>query len=272
MINILFGGNYKVFDGILLCLLSMCKHTDEPLNIFILTADLQKINPEYKPINKQHISILNSVVKEKNIINNVSLIYADGEFEDWITNNKNQFSKYTPFAFLRLFADKANIPNKIVYLDTDIMINGDISKLFNVDISNYELGVVLDRYGRFFIKHNYFNSGVLLMNMQKIKETNLLVNVRNLCKNKKMIFPDQNALNKLCKKKLYLPRKFNEQGKLKKDTIIQHFSKRFSLIPFFHTINIKPWQIDLVHTKYKNFAYDDVYEEYLSIKNNLKKT
>jgi lipopolysaccharide biosynthesis glycosyltransferase len=147
------------------------------------------------------------------------------------------------------------------------MLNGDICELFNTDISNYELGVVLDRYGKIFINKNYFNSGMLLMNIPKIKESNLLEKVRNLCVNKKMTFPDQDALNKLCKNKLYLPRKFNEQGNLKQDTIIQHFSKRFTLFPYFHTINIKPWQIDLVHSKLKNYAYDNIYQEYFSVKN-----
>jgi len=41
---------------------------------------------------------------------------------------------------------------------------------------------------------------------------------------------------------------------LRKDTIIQHFSKRFTLVPYFHTVNIKPWQVDLVHKKYKCHA------------------
>ena len=52
MINILFGGNYKVYDGILLCLMSMTKHTNEELNIYILSAELTEINPEYRPISE----------------------------------------------------------------------------------------------------------------------------------------------------------------------------------------------------------------------------
>ena len=267
MINILFGGNSKVFDGILLCVLSMTKHTQKPLNIFVMTTDLQELNKNYTPINEEQIMILNNVVKNTNSKSKVNLITLNSEFKNWITNSKNKLSVYTPFAFLRLFADKLNLPNKIIYLDTDIMINGDISSLFDINISNCELGVVLDRYGHIFIGKNYFNSGMLLMNMQKIRESKLLEKVRQACATKKMAFPDQDALNKLCKNKLYLPRKFNEQGNLKEDTVVQHFSKRFTLIPYFHTVNIKPWQIDLVHKKLKNFAYDDIYEEYLNLKN-----
>ena len=43
MINILFGGNEKVYDGIMLCLLSMIKHTDSILNVYILTTNLTEI-------------------------------------------------------------------------------------------------------------------------------------------------------------------------------------------------------------------------------------
>ena len=263
MINILFGGNNKAFKGILLCLLSAIKHTSSPLNVYVLTADLTEINNNYNPITNKQIELLNKVIQEKNKNSKVKLIKLNKNFNNWVMSSKNKFTFYTPFAFLRLFATEIkNLPNKIIYLDTDIMINDNLQKLFDIDISNYELGVVKDRYGRFFINHNYFNSGMLLMNMEKLKQTNLFEKVKNTCLNRKMAFPDQSALNKHCKNKLYIPRKFNEQGKLREDTVIHHFCKKIKWLPFFHTINIKPWQIDDVRNKYKCFAYDDIYNQY----------
>jgi len=267
MINILFGGNCKVYDGLLLCILSMIKHTDRPLNIYILSANLEFMNPDYTPISEENIKFLNEIVKNKNPKSSVKLIMLENNFNNWILSSQNRLSEYTPFAFLRLFADQVYLPNKIIYLDTDIMLNGDISKLYDVDISNYEVGVVLDRYGRFFIKRNYFNSGVMLMNMKKMKENNTLSKVRKICLTKKMLLPDQDALNKICKLKLYLPRKFNEQGNPKDNTIIQHFSKRIKFFPFFHTVNIKPWHENKVKTIYKINNYDDIYELYHKIIN-----
>ena len=268
MINILFGGNYKVFDGILLCLMSMTKHCNEPLNIYILSAELSELNPDYHPITEEDRKSLENVVKEKNKNSQVKLILLGDEFKNWIINSQNKLSIYTPYTFLRLFADKIEgIPNKLIYLDTDMMLNGDIKKLFDIDISEYELGVVLDRYGHIFIRPKYFNAGMLLMNMQKIKETTLFERVKEMCLNKKMGFPDQTALNKCAKKKLYLPRRFNEQGNLRDDTIIQHFSKRIKWLPYFHTQNVKPWQIEKVHSLYHWHNYDDIYEKYIEIKN-----
>lgn len=270
MINILFGGNYKVFDGILLCLMSMIKHCNKELNVYILTADVSDLNTNYKPLNESHINILSNILKSKNPNNKITLIKLNEDFNNWILSSSNKNNSYTPFAFLRLFADKIEIlPEKIIYLDTDIMINGDISELFNMDIINQELGIVKDRYGHIFIRPKYFNSGMLLMNLKKIKDSNLLEKVREMCSNKKMAFPDQSALNKYCKNKIYLPRKFNEQGKLRKDTIVHHFSKKIKWFPFFHTTNIKPWQIEAVQNKYKCHAYDDIFEKYNKIKSTI---
>ena len=155
MINILFGGNEKVFDGILLCLLSMTKYTNKVLNIFILSADVSELNPTFTPFNQNQINTLNHIVKNKNPKSKVSLIILKKDFNNWILNSKNKNTLYTPFAFLRLFAGEIDsLPEKLIYLDTDIMINGDINSLYNVDIANYELGIVRDRYGRFFIKPN----------------------------------------------------------------------------------------------------------------------
>ncbi len=265
MINILFGGNYKVFDGMLLCLMSMTKHTKEQLNVYVLTADVTELNPDYKPVKSEDIAFMEKYIQKTNPNSSVKLITLGKEFNEWIMKSQNKLNAYTPFAFLRLFADKVeDLPNKIIYLDTDIMLNGDIKELFDIDISEHELGVVLDRYGRFFINPKYFNSGVLLMNMEKIRESNLFERVKEMCLNKKMGFPDQTALNKCSTKKLYLPRKFNEQGNPRKDTIVQHFSKRIVWFPF-HTINIKQYHIDKVQNKYKIHNYDDIYEEYKKI-------
>ena len=84
MINILFGGNRNVFDGILLCLLSMRKHTSQALNIFILSADVSCLNKNYVPLTKNQINILDCLVKEKNPNSQVSLIMLGKSFNNWI--------------------------------------------------------------------------------------------------------------------------------------------------------------------------------------------
>ena len=121
----------------------------------------------------------------------------------------------------------------------------------------------LDYYGKWFfknkkIKFNYINSGVLLLNLEKIRQTKLFKRAREMCKEKKMFMPDQSSINKLSVGKKIEQRKYNEQRRLKKDTVFQHFTTSFRLLPFFHKVTIKPWNIDKVHKKLKIFEYDDI--------------
>ena len=48
-----------------------------------------------------------------------------------------------------------------------------------------------------------------------------------------MIMPDQTALHKLGKRRLYLPRRFNEQRGLREDTVVKHFLPRHPLAALF---------------------------------------
>lgn len=129
-----------------------------------------------------------------------------------------------------------NIPDKLLYLDIDMMIGDDLSKLYNIDVSEYEYAAVKEKYGSIFIRPDYINAGMLLMNMKKIKETKLLEKARNLIKSKKMLFADQDAIFRSTSKKMLIPRKYNEQSKFnRKDTVVCHFCKRMLWFPYPHT-------------------------------------
>lgn len=82
--------------------------------------------------------------------------------------------------------------------------------------------------------------------------------------------PDQSSLNKLAVSKKIEPRKFNEQRKLKKDTVFQHFTTSFRFFPWFRIVTIKPWDIENVHKRLKIFEYDDILEEYQKIINEIR--
>lgn len=167
------------------------------------------------------------------------------------------------------------MPDKILYLDTDVVCRKDCSEFYNQDISNYEVVGSLDYYGKWFFKNNifkfdYINSGVLLLNIAKIKETKLFEKCRKLCRDKEMFMPDQSAINKMAISKKIVPRKYNEQRKLHKDTVLQHFTTSFRFFPWFHALTIKPWNIDRVHKELKIDEYDDIFEEYIKMKENMK--
>lgn len=272
MINILLCGNKKVFDGVLTELLSITNKTKESINCYLFTMDVSRIKPDYVCIEDRQVQFLNEVIKSKNEENKVIKIDVTDLYEKEFGKCKNENAYCTPYTLLRLLADKVKeIPDKILYLDIDMMANDDISKLYNIDISEYEYAAVKEKYGSIFLYPDYINAGMLLLNMKKIKETKLLEKARHLIKTKKMLFADQDAVYHATTKKMLLPRIYNEQRSFnKKDTVICHFCKRLMWLPYPHTENYKQWQVDEIHKELKCYSFDEDLKEYLKLKEEYK--
>ncbi len=269
MINILFCGNEYVFDGILTCALSIFKRseTKEPFTFYVYTMDVSHLNEKYTPIKDELIKYLDAIVKKYNSNNRVIKIDVTDIYNKEFKNSPNEGCYCSPYTLIRLFADLVeNMPDKILYLDVDIMFNRDIKLLYDIDISEVEYAAARDHYGKYLIRPNYINAGVLLFNLKKMKETNLLGKARELIKTKKLIFADQSALIRSTTKRKMLPQKFNDQKFLHKHTIIRHFSKRLFWFPYPHTDNIKQWDVSRIHKVFKYFQFDDILYEYLYYK------
>ncbi|MGN1052590.1 MAG: glycosyltransferase [Candidatus Scatosoma sp.] len=266
---LLFSGNYKVFDGILTCLLSVAKRTDtkEPVTAFVLTMDVSYIKKDYVPVSDAQIDFLQGVMRAYNPRNavkkiDVSELYAT---EFWRCPNEGAYC--SPYTLLRLFADEIEeIPDKILYLDADVMFNRDFTLLYDIDVSNVEYAAARDHYGKYLLYYNYINAGVLLLNMKMIRQTGALKKARELIKSRKLLFADQSAIIRSTTKKKMLPQKFNDQKFLHKSTVVRHFSKRLFYFPFPHTDNIKQWHVEKVHSVFRYHEFDDILEEYLALK------
>ena len=269
MINILLCGNDKVFDGALTELISITNRTKDAIHCYIYTANLTRIKPEYAEISDNKIDFLNEVIKTKNENNFVEKVDVTQIYEKELGKAINEKTSYTPYAMFRLLADLVpNMPDKLLYLDIDMMAAGDISELYNKDISEYEYAAAKEFMGKFFVKWDYINSGMLLLNLEKIKQTKLFEKARNLVKSKKMICVDQDAIYKSTTKKLILPRIYNEQIRFnKRDTVICHFCKRLLWYPYPKIRNIKQWQVEEVHKILRCHAFDSDLEEYQIWKN-----
>lgn len=263
--NILFCGNARAFDGILIAVLSIIKHYKGQLNIYLMTANLQDMNEAYAPICWQQARLLEDVVSMVCPDSRVLLIdmtmVMRRELPDWV----NRDTVYTPYSLLRLYADSIPI-NRLLYLDADVVACRNIEVLYNTDIENYELAGVRDFLGKWFIGHNYINTGVLLLNLEKCRESALLERARIMCRYKKLFFPDQTAINLLCTKKCFLPAKYNEQKRYRPNTVIQHFCKSLRIFPYIHTVNVKPWEIEKLHSVYRLHAHDEVLKQYEAVK------
>jgi len=271
MIPVMYSGNKKIFDGLLLSVMALAKFSEEELNVYILTMDLSDIDPRFEAFTDEQIQILTDVLEKKNPKSKAIKVDVTDLYKTHLMNGKNHENGYTPYAMLRLLSDLIpNLPDKLIYTDIDTMACSNIKQLYDVDVEGYDFAATKDYMGRFWINRNYCNSGVLLLNLKRAKENGLLQKCRDMVNKKKMIMPDQSALNKHGKKK-FLPFRFNEQRKIKEDTVVKHFCKGIVFfLPFgFHIYNIKQWQIDDVHKRLKITYFDDIYEEFAEIKKKM---
>lgn len=175
----------------------------------------------------------------------------------------------TKTSFYRLYlAELLKDINKIIYLDTDIIVCADLSNLYRYALdNNYVAGVKAPGYyypdeWRFqklkeldipFMNH-YINAGVLLLNLQKIREDGLTDKFFQLAK-KNYKSEDQDVLNVACYGKIKcLPYRFNVQNKYMGEESAEKY-KLSMVIPndeimeaqknpvIIHFANqVKPWQ------------------------------
>lgn len=109
--------------------------------------------------------------------------------------------------YYRILAAKLIDESKVIYLDSDLVINGDIRELWEVDLGDRPVGAVQDLFIQDLHRlslsktQGYFNSGVLLMNLDQWRKMNLTDLVFDFAKQNPEIIPylDQCSLNAVLK-------------------------------------------------------------------------
>ena len=149
--NLLYCGDENIADGLFISLLSLLKNIKENINVYILTINLKNEKYDIKGISDYTIDFLDRKVKEYSSDNFVKKFDVTKLFLDEIPE-MNMDTRFTPCCMLRLFADSiSEIPEKILYLDNDVVIRKDFTyDFYNLDIKDYEMVGVLDYYGKWF--------------------------------------------------------------------------------------------------------------------------
>ena len=268
MIDVVYAGNDLMFDGILLSTLSMVRRTKEDIHIHILTMDFTHKDPRFKPFRDDQAHFLENELRKYNPKTIVEVKDCTELYNTHLNENANEKPKYSPYCTLRLLmGDFTDLKGKVIYLDCDTMVYGNIKELYDIDMENLEYRASHDYMGRHWIKSDYINSGILLLNLDIIRETGLLKKCCHMVRVKKMYFTDQTALYK-CKTKFeFFPDeyRFNEQRNVKPNTVVKHFCKGIRWFPF-KVYNIKQWQIDKVQSYLKIHEFDEDFEIYKEIK------
>ena len=265
-IPICYCGNRRIFGGIFMSMLSVIKHTSAPLDVILLSMDLSSEDPTWLSFTEEQRALLERTLREKNPESTARIIDVTEHHIAHFSKGRNNKNAYTPYASIRLFLDLLDVPDKIVYLDADVMCCSDVSEFFDIDITEYEFAASLDVVGHKFFPNNYCNSGVLLLNMKQIRRTGLFEKARVRVCRRWMLMPDQSAINKLCERKLVLPYRFNEQRDIKPDTVFKHFCMGFKWRgPILTSYNHKQWHREKVHSYLGIHDFDDIYERFDAI-------
>lgn len=148
--------------------------------------------------------------------------------------------------------------DKIIYLDCDLIIRGDISKLYHEDIGANYLGVCKNpvTFTRYKLKDinidpdKYFNAGVLLYNINEWRKNNLIHTCLRLTTTyPNLTYLDQDVLNIACKDKVhYLDYRWNfawqffsSLDKLSTDELQLYLEAEKDFYIIHYTTSIKPW-------------------------------
>ena len=154
--------------------------------------------------------------------------------------------------------------DKVIYIDSDVVVPGDISELYNEELGDNLVGACTDtsilhipplvEYTRDAVgmkTGEYCNSGILLMNAKKMREVRMDEHFLALLNKYQFdtVAPDQDYLNAMCNGQIkHLSDRYDvmpvEDAEDKEDIVIIHYNL-FS----------KPWLFD-------NIQYGDIFWEY----------
>ncbi|QOV18897.1 glycosyltransferase family 8 protein [Blautia liquoris] len=248
---------YAPFLGVALSSMLKNASRDYHYEVFVIYQELSRQNREKLASCKTGQSEIHFVrMKEK-----LEMI------QDHISN-RLRADYFTLTIYFRLFIPEM-FPqfDKGIYLDSDIVVPGDISRLYQTQLGDHLLGAAVDpavseipeleRYVRLCVgvdPGKYFNSGVLLMNLRELRKANLAGRFLRMLSRYHFdtIAPDQDYLNALCSGRVtYLSKEWDTMpsvsNKKKPETAIDNGEINYETgVPKLIHYNLfaKPWYYD----------------------------
>jgi lipopolysaccharide biosynthesis glycosyltransferase len=189
----------------------------------LLAALMKSIEVNHKTIERIHFFILDDGIFKRNKLKLETSVSPEMFTFHWIQKDKvipagmsipYDNSSYPLIIHMRMFIPYF-VPaeyEKVIYMDVDMIVTDDISKLWNTELAEYTIAAVIDvrikEFGGshavenykelgFDAKTKYFNTGLLLMNTKKWREDDLTPKIFNCIEeNRKYAnYPDQYGLN-----------------------------------------------------------------------------
>lgn len=189
---------------------------------------------------------------------------------------------YSKTTYFRLFIpDLYPQFDKVLYLDSDIVILSDVADLYNEDMESNLLAAAPDdvvqtievfrEYAEKVVGvatyKNYFNAGILLMNLDELRKFKFQEKFLYLLETVKFsVAQDQDYLNRLCKGRVKLLENTWDRMPIGGD-----ITNRDELHIIHYNLAFKPWHFeDILYKEYfwKYAQKTEYFDKILEIKNN----
>jgi lipopolysaccharide biosynthesis glycosyltransferase len=143
-------------------------------------------------------------------------LFLDNAYDDFPTERWLTRAAYFRLSIPELLSAEIG---KVLYLDCDLVVQGDVSDIWKTDIRDHCLGAVENISDRTFRKSgvrqsDYFNSGVMLLNLDQWRKGRVSEQVRaELVGSRAKCTNDQDALNRVLHQRWKrLPLRWNMQS------------------------------------------------------------
>ncbi len=201
---------------------SVCYNTKRNCHFYILVDNISKKN-------KTTVSKLCKIFKNC-YIHWLNLSHKNRQYivDNFVAKSKN--AVYTKnIANYSRFLMPGLLPNikRALYIDTDLLVWGDIGELYDSNLNDFTIGAIGDSYVLFnksiqdqaykYIDNNhlYFNAGVLLIDCEKWRNQNIITKIIESDKQIRdlKLFNSQDPINKCFEQNYqWLPHRFNWFG------------------------------------------------------------
>ena len=229
--------------------------------------------------NKIHLHFFSADFNEKNVkifeetVNKYEQTFSfyalePALFKDCYISNHVSFATYYRIVIPNILINKTN---KVLYLDTDIIVCKNLKPLWEINIDNYTIAAVnelnFDGPARlnFDEKFKYFNAGILLINannwVNENRQETLFAYIKK--HTSKLIYWDQDALNaNLFNKRLVIEPKWNQLSpifEVDEKTLLKIYSKteieelKQSPAIIHYSGSSKPWEYLNIHPYKKEY-------------------
>lgn len=217
------------------------KNKEDELKIYVFNSGL----------NNENVAILNSFNSDSCTIQLIDVSKYLNETKSSIY----AMGRFPISACFRFFIPQILYEyDKVIYLDCDVLVMQSLKELYCVDLTNVLCAANNMIVGENFENKDYFNSGVLVVNNKEfIKQDAINKCLDYMKKNKELSYPDEMALNYVCKDKVkFIDTKYNFQTTYAKEkkSLIATKVKRINDIVIIHYTD-KPWKyVNTIFAKY----------------------